>query len=70
MSTEARTSDQKLATHIAMEIFECPLFRGSDRVQRIVLKGGKYPNAETDLGGLNEDALRGVIERALERYTP
>lgn len=67
--SEASPTDHNLALaqHIARAIFECPLLMGTDRVQRIAFKGGLYPIAETDLGGLNEDGLTNVIERALQR---
>jgi len=36
-----------------------------DKTQRIAFKGGKWPEAETDLVGLCEEALATVIRAAL-----
>ena len=36
-----------------------------DQCQRLAAKGGRYPDAETDLGGLCEEALAEVIEKEL-----
>lgn len=38
---------------------------GSDKCQRLAAKGGKYPDSETNLGGLCEMAFAEMIERAL-----
>jgi len=51
-----------LAARIARAIFEC----GDEptvQVKRIQFMGGQWPDDEFGLGGLNEDALRKVIER-------
>lgn len=42
----------------------------NDKVQRIAFRGGKYPEGETDLGGLNRAALVNVIERAMLAASP
>lgn len=50
--------------YIARVIFEVG-DEPQDKVRRIAFRGGKYPDGETDLGGLNELALTAVIDRAL-----
>lgn len=58
-----------LAARIAREIFlvgDDP----TDKVQRIGFKGGRWPNHETELGGLNEPALASVIHRVLHTSNP
>mgnify|MGYP001562924198 CR=1 FL=1 len=36
---------------------------GRDKCQRLAAKGGKYPDSETNLGGLCETAFAEMIER-------
>lgn len=55
-----------LAMRIARHIFERGV--GPGETQRIALKGGTYPDSETDRGGLNEIALPQVIDEALTEY--
>ena len=38
---------------------------GRDKCQRLAAKGGKYPDSETNLGGLCELAFAEMIESAL-----
>jgi hypothetical protein len=59
-------SNYERAVKIARAIFAAPSGIGNDRVQRIAFKGGKYPDSETDLGGLCEIALADVICGALD----
>lgn len=48
----------RLATHVFEQGDED---RPGGRVQRLQYKGGKYPDCETDLGGLCQEALAGII---------
>lgn len=58
----------ELSTYLARKIFEAPILCGKTDVTRICFKGDVSPNTgqERDYGGLCEDALIGVIRRALE----
>ncbi len=58
-----------LANVLAREIFAvgCEL---NDKVQRTQFMGGRWPNNETELGGLNETALASVILRVLHTANP
>ena len=59
------TTNLDTATYLARAIFTCgPNY--VDRVQRMQFMGGRKPD-EFDMGGLNEEALRNTIFRALER---
>ena len=62
-------SNLDLSRKIAREVFDYVEFPG-DSVQRLAYKGGQYPDAETDLGGLCEEALAGVIQSALDKHLP
>lgn len=62
-------NNHELATRIARGIFEVGDERTTDLVQRIAFKGGTWPDGETDLGGLNEMALAGVVFRLLEQFS-
>lgn len=60
-----------VAKFLARRIFAC-VDTGVeiDRAQRIAFKGGRYPDHETDLGGLQESALAKVIWDALLELPP
>ena len=64
----------KIAKAIARDIFSAgDLVRQSgqsDNCQRIAFMGGKYPDAETELGGVSEEPLAGMISRSLKRLLP
>lgn len=60
-------NDIELAALIARDIFES-LDQGDDKCQRIEGKGGKYPKAETKLGGYNEAGLAGAIQLSLTEH--
>jgi hypothetical protein len=62
-----RLIGENLAKHIADVLFNTPT-NSDDPCQRIAFKGGKYPSAETDLGGLCKSALANVILKALQEY--
>jgi hypothetical protein len=62
--SDAPISSEELARRIARAIFACGDNR-NDKVQRIELKGGTWPDHETDLGGLCEDALASLIRKHL-----
>lgn len=56
-----------LAAKLARAIFEVgdePMKLGGP-TQRLQFMGGRYPDAEKDMGGLNEASLTAVIARAL-----
>lgn len=55
-----------IATRLARAIFECGDTK-HDKTQRLQLKGGHWPNGETDLGGFNEVALAAFIADQLNR---
>lgn len=55
-----------LAAHIARVIMDSPVGVEPDRAQRLAFRGGRYPDAETDLGGLNQTALVARIKAALD----
>jgi hypothetical protein len=59
----------KRAKMMARLIFGSAMTDGSgdvsQTVQRLAFKGGTYPDAETDLGGMNEDCLASEIAAAL-----
>jgi hypothetical protein len=58
---------QKLADYLAEYIFE--IGNNPDgTVQRIQFKGGRWPNEETNLGGLCEPALSNVIKAGIEKW--
>lgn len=57
-------SNRKLAKALARHVF-ATCDSKVDRTQRIEFKGGIYPTAETDLGGLCEIALEDVLLAAL-----
>lgn len=59
-------SNSNLAAYLADAICAVPFYANDDKVQRIALKGGTYPNRETDLGGLSKAALVNVIQNALD----
>lgn len=70
-STAQRTimNNAELSALIARHIFEigdAPV----DKVKRIEFKGGKWPDHETRLGGLDERALTRVIIEALNEHAP
>lgn len=58
--------NKELANTIAREIFLAGDL-GSDKAQRMAFKGGKYPGAETNLGGYCEKALARNILLTLEK---
>lgn len=60
------TPELRLSAHIAKAIFDAPYGYGKDKVQRIAMKGGQYPDHETDMGGMCFNALMEVIEAALQ----
>lgn len=56
-----------LATYLARKVFECSAVAAKYEVKRIAFKGQRNTlGVESDYGGLCEDALVGVIRRALE----
>lgn len=59
--------DKELAALVARDVFK--LFdTATDKCHRVAAKGGEYPKAETDLGGLNEEALARVIAESLSDH--
>lgn len=60
-------SGSPLAVHIARHIFKSftEVHGRGDKCQRLQAKGGAYPAAETNMGGLCEEALVVLIDRAL-----
>ena len=58
-------NERKLAETIARDIFESGDELPNDKTQRISFKGGKYPDAETDIGGFCESALADRIHASL-----
>ena len=70
--TDQKTLDSQLASllnaglaaNIARHIFECG-DEPDHKVKRIQFMTGKWPDDEISLGGLNENALRNIIERSL-----
>jgi hypothetical protein len=59
-------NNHELARKIARGIFAVNSDAPSGPVKRIALKGGTWPDNETDKGGLCESALAGVILRVLK----
>lgn len=57
-------NDKELAILIVRDIFSA-LDNGNDKCQRIEGKGGRYPDAETTLGGFGERALVDLIQSSL-----
>ena len=57
----------ELATKLAKDIFD-ELEHNGDKCQRLAAKGGKWPETETDLGGLCEPALAERIEVSLRKH--
>lgn len=56
-----------MAKKIAKHIFDAGSDRSPDgKVNRIQFMGGKWPDNEIPMGGLNEIALASVIENAIE----
>lgn len=58
---------KELAEKVAKDVFS-ELELNGDKCQRLAAKGGKWPEAETDLGGLCEPALAEMIEVSLRRH--
>jgi len=57
-------TNEELAKFLARRVFRvCD--REGDRVKRIEMKGGQWPDHETNLGGLCEDALATCLESGL-----
>lgn len=56
----------KRGAELARRLFAVPNEPG-DRTQRIEFKGGKYPEAETNLGGYCESALAEWFTAELDR---
>jgi hypothetical protein len=62
-------NNKELAAAIARDIFALPKSR-DDRAQRLAFMGGKYPQAETNMGlGLCEGALADHIAECLDRLS-
>jgi len=61
-------SNADIAAQLARAIFECG-DTNHDKTQRLQLKGGRWPNAETDLGGFSEGALAAFIDHTLKRLS-
>lgn len=57
----------ELARKVAADVF-AELEMNGDKCQRLAAKGGKWPEAETDLGGLCEPALAERIEVAMKKH--
>jgi hypothetical protein len=62
-------NNMELAAYISRTIFRVGDEPG-DHTQRIAFKNGKWPDAETEGGGLCEDALTRVICNALDNLPP
>lgn len=60
----AAASSSAHGARVARYIFS-RLDCGKDKCQRLAAKGGVYPDRETNLGGLCEAALAGMIDDAL-----
>ena len=56
---------RQIGTRLARKIFECG-DQAKDKVQRLQMKGGTWPDNETDLGGYCEVALASYIATLLE----
>ena len=61
--SEQRIPDE-LEKRIARAIFACG-DQPNDKVQRIQFMGGQWPDGETDLGGMCEEALATLIAKNL-----
>lgn len=59
-------TNAEMGAYLAREIFELGS-EPTDIVQRLEFKGGRYPDAETNLGGLSESSLADFIAYALDR---
>lgn len=55
-----------LASRLAAHVFH-RVVTGGGTVQRIQFKGGKYPDNETNMGGLCESALACELMAGIER---
>lgn len=53
-----------LAAKLARKVFETGI--GPGETKRLALRGGMYPDQETNRGGLCEDALIRVLAEALD----
>lgn len=62
-------TNRRLAAFLAQEVFKHGEGRGAP-TQRLKLMGGRYPDAETDLGGLNRECLINILTEALEQVFP
>lgn len=58
------SEENDTAAKVARAVFES-VDAHPDKVQRIKLMGGRWPDHETDLGGLSERALASIIRRSL-----
>jgi trans-aconitate methyltransferase len=53
-----------IAAHLARKVFDSGCGPGGP-TQRLQLMGGKYPDAEINRGGLNQDALIRLLAEGL-----
>lgn len=61
--------NRKFARYLAREVFS--VGQKERPVTRLALKSGDWAGGkERDEGGLCEDALRDVLQRALDKYEP
>lgn len=58
-----------LGAALARDVFAI-VVRNDDKTQRIQFMGGTWPNEETHLGGLCEEALAQFLAGALRRRLP
>ena len=59
-------NNYELGQKIARAIFECNADAGVPPTTRLQFMSGKYPDHESEQGGLCEIALAGVIARSLD----
>jgi hypothetical protein len=55
---------ESLSRKVASEIFK-EFNIGNDKCQRLEAKGGSYPDKETRLGGVCEQAFAEMLEKAI-----
>ena len=62
-------NNSELASAIVHRLFD-DMSEPNDKVQRIAFIGGKYPDKETDLGGMCQEPLTGYLGRVLNDLLP